>query len=113
MCSFIPPPPSCRPSWVTAGRPSAPFAYTNEWGNCLALLLPWLIARWWFKGTRRQRMIALAAVVLAIVPIIYSLDRGLGWGSSSSSGTSGSAWRPRAAWPYSAAWSRRSSWPPS
>ena len=61
----------------TAGRPSAPFAYTNEWGNCLALLLPWLIARWWFQGTRRQRMIALAAVVIAIVPIIYSLDRGL------------------------------------
>jgi hypothetical protein len=61
----------------TAGRPSAPFAYTNEWGNCLALLLPWLIARWWFQGSRRQRMIALAAVVLAIVPIIYSLDRGL------------------------------------
>lgn len=61
----------------TAGRPDAPFAYTNEWGNCLALLLPWLIARWWFQGTRRQRMIALAAVVIAIVPIIYSLDRGL------------------------------------
>jgi hypothetical protein len=61
----------------TAGRPDAPFPYTNEWGNCLALLLPWLIARWWLRGTRRQRMIALAAIVLAIVPVIYSLDRGL------------------------------------
>jgi hypothetical protein len=61
----------------TAGRPDAPFAYTNEWGNCLALLLPWLIARWWLRGTRRQRMIALAAIVLVIVPVIYSLDRGL------------------------------------
>jgi hypothetical protein len=61
----------------TSGRPSAPFAYTNNWGNCLALLLPWLIAQWWFHGTRRQRMIALAGSVIAIVPIIYSLNRGL------------------------------------
>ena len=61
----------------TSGRPSAPFAYTNNWGNCLALLLPWLIAQWWFHGTRRQRLIALAGTVIAIVPIIYSLNRGL------------------------------------
>jgi hypothetical protein len=61
----------------TSGRPDAPFAYTNEWGNCLALLLPWLIARWWLGGTRRQRMIAVAGVAIGIVPIIYSLDRGL------------------------------------
>ena len=77
MCSFIPPLSQLQAVLGTAGRPNAPFPYTNEWGNCLALLLPWLIARWWFQGTRRQRMIALAAVVLAIVPIIYSLDRGL------------------------------------
>ena len=61
----------------SAGRPDAPFAYTNIWGNCVALLLPWLIARWWFHGTRRQRLIALAGSVIAVVPIIYSLDRGL------------------------------------
>jgi hypothetical protein len=61
----------------TSGRPDAPFAYTNIWGNCLALLLPWLIAQWWFRGTRRQRLIALAGCVIAVVPIIYSLDRGL------------------------------------
>jgi hypothetical protein len=60
-----------------AGRPDAPFAYTNIWGNCLALLLPWLVVRWWCDGTRRQRPIAAAALVLSVVPIIYSLDRGL------------------------------------
>jgi hypothetical protein len=61
----------------TSGRPDAPFAYTNNWGNCLALLLPWLIAQWWCHGTRRQRLIAAAGLTIAMVPIIYSLNRGL------------------------------------
>jgi hypothetical protein len=59
------------------GRPDAPFVYTNEWGNCIALLLPWLVVGWWCYGTPRQRKIAVAALVLSVVPIIYSLDRGL------------------------------------
>jgi hypothetical protein len=59
------------------GRPDAPFVYTNEWGNCLALLVPWLVAQWWFLGTRRQRLIAGIGVVVAIVPVVYSLNRGL------------------------------------
>jgi len=59
------------------GRPDAPFVYTNEWGYCLALLLPWLLVAWWPHGTRRQRKIAIATLVVSVVPIIYSLDRGL------------------------------------
>ena len=59
------------------GRPDAPFVYTNSWGNCLAILLPWLLAAWWFQGTRRQRLIAAAGLAVAFVPTIYSLDRGL------------------------------------
>lgn len=59
------------------GRPDAPFRYTNTWGNCLALLLPWLISAWSIRGTRRQRIIAGVALVLVIVPIVYSLNRGL------------------------------------
>lgn len=59
------------------GRPMAPFDYTNQWGDCLAILLPWLLAGWWFGGTRRQRRAALVFLVLAFAPIIYSLDRGL------------------------------------
>jgi O-antigen/teichoic acid export membrane protein len=59
------------------GRPDAPFVYTNNWGNCLAILLPWLLAAWWFLGTRRQRLIAATGTAVAFVPIIYSLDRGL------------------------------------
>lgn len=59
------------------GRPDAPFAYTNTWGNCLALLLPWLVATWGIRGTRRQRRIATVVLALAIIPAIYSLNRGL------------------------------------
>ena len=59
------------------GRPDAPFVYTNNWGNCLAILLPWLLAAWWFLGTRRQRLIAATGTAVAFVPVIYSLDRGL------------------------------------
>jgi hypothetical protein len=59
------------------GRPDAPFPYTNTWGNCIALLLPFLITAWWIRGTRTQRRIAVAVLAISIVPIIYSLNRGL------------------------------------
>jgi hypothetical protein len=59
------------------GRPMAPFDYTNMWGNCLAILLPWLIVAWWCYGTRRQRMGTIAVLLLAFIPVVYSLDRGL------------------------------------
>jgi polysaccharide biosynthesis protein PslJ len=59
------------------GRPTAPFTYTNMWGNSLAILLPFLIAGWCAGGTRRQRRIGIIMVVLSIVPIIYSLNRGV------------------------------------
>ena len=59
------------------GRPKAPFDYTNTWGNCLALLLPWLLAAWWSHGTRRQRWIAAGVAVISVAPIIYSLNRGV------------------------------------
>ena len=59
------------------GRPKAPFDYTNAWGNSLSILLPWLIVGWWILGTRRQRLIGGSAVVIALVPLIYSLNRGV------------------------------------
>lgn len=59
------------------GRPDAPFLYTNEWGNSLGILLPWLLVGWWSYGTRRQRKLAVAALVIVLVPVIHSLDRGL------------------------------------
>jgi hypothetical protein len=59
------------------GRPKAPFDYTNTWGSSLSILAPWLLVGWWAKGTRRERKIAVAAVVVAIAPIVYSLNRGV------------------------------------
>jgi len=58
------------------GRPKAPFDYTNTWGDCLTLLLPWLIVGWWQAGARRQRMIVAVTVAVACVPLLYSLNRG-------------------------------------
>jgi O-antigen/teichoic acid export membrane protein len=57
------------------GRPKAPFDYTNAWGDCVSILLPWLLVAWW--DTRQKRRLALGITALAIVPLLYSLDRGV------------------------------------
>ena len=59
------------------GRPKAPFDYTNIWGDCLSILVPWLIVGWWSLGTRRQRQITALALAAAVVPAVYSLNRGM------------------------------------
>jgi hypothetical protein len=59
------------------GRPKAPFDYTNIWGECLSILLPWLLAGWWVSGTRRQRWIAGITIILSVPPLLYSLNRGV------------------------------------
>jgi hypothetical protein len=60
---------------VTEGRPKAPFEYTNTWGDCLTILLPWLLVAWWSYGSRRQRKLVIAIVALALIPLVYSLNR--------------------------------------
>jgi O-Antigen ligase len=62
---------------TVGGRPKAPFDYTNTWGECLSILVPWLLVGWYMGGTRRQRRIVVAAVALSIIPLLYSLDRGV------------------------------------
>ena len=61
---------------VTEGRPKAPFLYTNAWGDCLTILLPWLLVAWWSHGTKRQRKLAIVTVAIALIPLVYSLNRG-------------------------------------
>ena len=62
---------------VTLGRPKAPFEYTNTWGDCLTILLPWLLVAWWSYGSRRQRKWAVITTAIALVPLVYSLNRGV------------------------------------
>ena len=61
----------------TSPRPSAPFAFTNAWGNNLSLLLVWFVAGWAVLGSWRRRMAAWAVLAVALVPIVYSLNRGM------------------------------------
>lgn len=59
------------------GRVKAPFTFTNQWGNAIAITLPWLLVAWRSYGTRRQGRLAVAIAALAIIPIVLSQDRGL------------------------------------
>jgi hypothetical protein len=59
------------------GRPSAPFSYTNMWGNSIAILLPWLLVAWYAYGNRRQRRATIVVFCIGLIPVVYSLDRGL------------------------------------
>jgi len=78
-----------------AGRPKAPFDYTNIWGDCLTILLPFLLIGWWSGGRtscrRRairalQRLTVLAIALIAIAPLLYSLNRGAWIGAGLSAG---------------------------
>jgi len=57
------------------GRPKAPYDYTNTWSDCLTILLPFLLV-WAWLGGRRRRLFALAVTVIAMGPLLYSLNRG-------------------------------------
>lgn len=57
-------------------RPSAPFAFTNEWGMNMALCGPFFVYHMWRKGVLAR--IAMGVVLcVAIIPIVDSLNRGL------------------------------------
>lgn len=65
-------------SWIQLDpRPSAPFLYTNNWGNVYSLLLPFVIAYLFHvRGTRRF-WVVLALVPLSFVPAFLTLNRGM------------------------------------
>lgn len=58
-------------------RPAAPFFYTNMWGNNLATLLMWFVVAYLVRGRLLSRIGASIALGLAVIPIVYSLNRGL------------------------------------
>jgi hypothetical protein len=57
-------------------RVKAPFIYTNQWGSAFALTLPFAFAV--ITQTRRKfvRNIFIGLLILAIAPLVFSLDRG-------------------------------------
>ncbi|HET8640540.1 MAG TPA: hypothetical protein VFM37_01315, partial [Pseudonocardiaceae bacterium] len=62
---------------ASQARPSAPFEYTNIWGENLAILLVWLVVGWVVLGRGRRRVAGVLVAVAAIVPVVQSLNRGL------------------------------------
>src|SRR5256714_10654320 len=59
-------------------RPAAPWGYTNTWGNNFSLLVGWVtVAMFGDATTRRARTCAVVVLAVALVPVVYSLNRGL------------------------------------
>lgn len=58
-------------------RPAAPWGYTNTWGNNFCLLVVWFVALYWGPLRQRGKLLAAVCLVLATVPVVYSLNRGL------------------------------------
>jgi hypothetical protein len=59
-------------------RPAAPWGYTNTWGNDFCLLVGWFaVAVFGYAAGRRARLLAVGVLAVALVPVVYSLNRGL------------------------------------
>jgi hypothetical protein len=58
-------------------RPSAPFLYTNGWGNAYSMLMPVVVA--YMSMVRRQRRFwwLVVAIPVSLVPALLTLDRGM------------------------------------
>jgi polysaccharide biosynthesis protein PslJ len=59
------------------GRPKTFFAYSNQWGAAIAVLTPVALASLAIVRTHLARRAIQALLVLSIVPIVTSLNRGL------------------------------------
>ncbi len=61
----------------TEGRPQTFFAYTNAWGSTTAMLTPIAVAALAANPGRTWGRVLKVTLALSIVPIVFSLDRGL------------------------------------
>jgi hypothetical protein len=57
-------------------RVKAPFIYTNQWGSAFALTLPFAFAYLTQTRNSLHRLLFIGLLVLAVVPLVFSLDRG-------------------------------------
>jgi hypothetical protein len=62
-----------------SARPAAPWGYTNTWGNNFCLLVVWFVVGAFAnrEANRRVRMLSIGVLVVSIIPVVYSLNRGL------------------------------------
>lgn len=58
-------------------RPIAPFSFANSWGANLSMFLPFFLLGWLGRGGGWRRSAAPFVLLVAAVPIVMSLNRGL------------------------------------
>ena len=58
-------------------RPTAPFPYSNAWGNNLALYLPFFMLACFGKEAGWRKKAGPVVLAASLFPIIFSLNRGL------------------------------------
>jgi len=61
---------------IYQSRPKAPFDYTNAWGECLTLTVPWLLLVCQASRQRALRLLGWTTLLSALVALVYSLNRG-------------------------------------
>jgi hypothetical protein len=58
-------------------RPTAPYFYTNDWGANFSMFLPFFALAYSLRTRRRRRWPTAVVLALALIPAVYSLNRGL------------------------------------
>jgi polysaccharide biosynthesis protein PslJ len=58
-------------------RPSAPFAYTNNFGANMGVLTPIALAAIISSGPGTRRKLLIGVLIAAVVPMVFSLNRGM------------------------------------
>jgi hypothetical protein len=58
-------------------RVTAPFSYPNAWGNSFGLLAPFFVFTWFGKTAGARRYVAPFIAAMSLVPVVFSLNRGL------------------------------------
>ena len=58
-------------------RPKTLFPFTNEWGGNVGLLTPFFIASFVYSSVKRERSFGMVMLLVAVPPMILSLNRGL------------------------------------
>ncbi len=60
-----------------APRPSAPFLYTNNWGNVYSLLLPFVLVYLFHVRREMRARLLVLALIASTVPALLTLNRGM------------------------------------